>query len=114
MRYRVSYTWHLNELMARKGIKNAQELTELLEERGITLSRQQVWRMVSQDPERISLQVMTALCHILDANQDQLIQMSFADAKTPRTPLRPTADGDKYDIGNRRPLRAVLNPEDGD
>ena len=41
--------------------------------RGITLSSVQVWRLVTQTPERLSLPVLAALCDIFDVTPAQLI-----------------------------------------
>jgi hypothetical protein len=58
----VSYQWRLRELMASRGLFSAPDLEPLLAERGITLSSVQVWRLVAQVPERLSLQLLAALC----------------------------------------------------
>ena len=60
----VDYTWRLAELMAAHGMHNSTELIPRLAERGIQLSRPQVYRVVHQRPERISLQLLAALCDI--------------------------------------------------
>ncbi|MFZ2511006.1 MAG: XRE family transcriptional regulator, partial [Gordonia sp. (in: high G+C Gram-positive bacteria)] len=40
----VDYTWRLAELMAARGLNNTTDLVPLLAERGIALSRPQVYR----------------------------------------------------------------------
>ena len=50
--------------MAERRIFTATELVPLLRERGIDLSASQVHRLVSGTPERLSLQVLSALCDI--------------------------------------------------
>ena len=65
MKRRVDYTWRLAELMAARGMHNSTDLIPLLAERGIELSRPQVYRVVHQRPERVSLQMIAALCDIL-------------------------------------------------
>lgn len=67
MRRKVDYTWRLAELMAARGLRNTTDLIPLLAERGIVLSRPQVYRLVNQRPERVSLQVVAAICDIFDA-----------------------------------------------
>lgn len=62
MRRTVNYTWRLAELMAARGLHNTTDLIPLLAERGIVLSRPQVYRLVNQRPERVALQVRSALC----------------------------------------------------
>ena len=69
----VSYQWRLREVMAAAGLFNASDLEPLLADRGITLSSVQVWRLVTQTPERLSLPVLAALCDIFDVTPAQLI-----------------------------------------
>ncbi|AWK76563.1 hypothetical protein CBI38_34975 (plasmid) [Rhodococcus oxybenzonivorans] len=61
MKRTVDYTWRLAELMAARGQHNSTDLIPLLHERGIDLSRPQVYRLVTQRPERVSLQMVAAL-----------------------------------------------------
>ena len=46
----------------------------LLAERGITLSSSQVYRLVTERPERLSLKILMALLDILDCAMDDLIE----------------------------------------
>lgn len=79
MKRTVDYRWRLAELMAARGMHNTTELIPHLAERDITLSRPQVYRLVTQRPERISLQVVAALCDIFDCGpDDELGQGSVA------------------------------------
>jgi Cro/C1-type HTH DNA-binding domain len=50
MKRKVDYTWRLAELMAARGMHTSTELIPLLSERGIQLSRPQVYRVVHQRP----------------------------------------------------------------
>ncbi len=52
---KVGYYWHLRRLMADAGMFATTDLVPLLAERGVTLSREQVYRLVAQRPERLSL-----------------------------------------------------------
>jgi DNA-binding Xre family transcriptional regulator len=71
MKRQVDYTWRLAELMAARGMHTSTELIPLLLERGIQLSRPQVYRVVHQRPERVSLQLIAALCDILGCGVDE-------------------------------------------
>jgi hypothetical protein len=73
VRRQVSYQWRPREVMAAHGLFNASDLVPLLAERGITLSAVQVWRLVTQTPERLSLPVLAALCDIFEVHPAQLI-----------------------------------------
>lgn len=80
MRRTVDYTWRLAELMAARGLHNTTELIPLLAERGIALSRPQVYRLVNQRPERVSLQVVAAICDIFDCGPGDLITVTVTAA----------------------------------
>ena len=73
----------------RRRIFTATELVPLLRERGIDLSASQVHRLVSGTPERLSLQVLSALCDILSCTPADLVATTAENAG-----VRKTADGD--------------------
>ena len=106
----VSYQWRLREVMAGAGLFNASDLEPLLAERGITLSSVQVWRLVTQIPERLSLPVLAALCDIFDITPAELIA-TRAESIPAR---RRAASGGKgegvTDLNALRPARARLRP----
>jgi DNA-binding Xre family transcriptional regulator len=104
----ASYRWRLREVMALKGLFNASDLMTPLAEHGITLSSVQVWRLVTQTPERLSLPVLAALCDILDVNPADLIVTS-AESVAPR---KRAAAGDATTTSPSplRPRRANLRP----
>jgi DNA-binding Xre family transcriptional regulator len=81
MKRRVDYTWRLAELMAARGMHNSTDLIPFLVERGIQLSRPQVYRVVHQRPERVSLQMIAALCDILGCGVDDLVTVTAADVR---------------------------------
>ncbi|MDT5411445.1 MAG: hypothetical protein QOG14_3665 [Mycobacterium sp.] len=81
MKRQVDYTWRLAELMAARGMHNSTQLIPLLAERGIQLSRPQVYRVVYQRPERISLQMMAALCDILGCGVEDLVTVTAIDVR---------------------------------
>lgn len=74
MKRKVGYSWHLRDVMARHRIFTATELVPMLHDRGIDLSASQVHRLVSGTPERLSLQVLSALCDILACTPADLVQ----------------------------------------
>lgn len=85
MKRTVGYTWRLRELMATRGVYTATELVPLLRERGIDLSASQVHRLVSGTPERLSLQVLSALCDILTCTPADLVVTTAENAGVRRT-----------------------------
>lgn len=70
----VGYRWHLRRLMAEQGLFQTTELVPLLAERGVELSREQVYRLATKPPQRLNLQVLAALCDILDCDPGDLIE----------------------------------------
>lgn len=74
MKVKVSYRWHLRQLMAARGMFATSDLVPLLASRGVVLSREQVYRLVARVPERLSLVTLAALCDILDVSPGELIE----------------------------------------
>jgi hypothetical protein len=106
----VSYQWRLREVMAAHGLFNASDLVPLLAERGITLSAVQVWRLVTQTPERLSLPVLAALCDIFEATPAQLIA-TRAENAAPAKKAAASGEANVADLAAFRPKRARLRPE---
>jgi DNA-binding Xre family transcriptional regulator len=77
----VDYIWRVPELMAAAGMHNSTDLIPRLAERGIQLSRPQVYRVVHQRPERVSLQMMAALCDIFGCGVEDLITVTATDVR---------------------------------
>ena len=67
--------------MASRGLFSAPNLEPLLAERGIRLSSVQVWRLVAQVPERLSLQLLAALCDIFEVTPAELITTSAGNVQ---------------------------------
>jgi DNA-binding Xre family transcriptional regulator len=71
---KIGYVWHLRRLMAERGLFATTELRPLLAERGVVLSREQVYRLVVRTPERLSLATLAALCDILGCGPGDLVE----------------------------------------
>ena len=80
MARKISYRWHLRRLMADKDMYATTDLRPLLAERGVVLSREQVYRLVAQTPERLSLVTLAALCDILGCQPGDLVEPVAAAA----------------------------------
>ncbi len=74
MTRQVGYHWHLRRLMAEHGMFATTDLVPLLAERGVSLSREQVYRLVVRVPERLNLTALAALCDILDCSPAELVE----------------------------------------
>jgi len=100
MTRKISYYWHLRRLMAERGMYATTALVAPLAERGITLSREQVYRLVTGTPERLSLTTLAALCDILGCGPGDIIEPAASSGanRSPAQPARPRP----------RPLRAQV------
>ena len=105
----LDYRWHLRQVMASRGMFATTDLLEPLAQRGIRLSSSQVYRLVVDRPERLSLKILMALLDILDCRMEELIE-PVAGAK-PATRKR-TASGEEAGIGDLRPKRAHITGVD--
>jgi DNA-binding Xre family transcriptional regulator len=74
MARKIGYRWHLRRLMAERDMYATTDLRPLLAERGIALSREQVYRLVARVPERLSLATLSALCDILGCGPGELVE----------------------------------------
>jgi DNA-binding Xre family transcriptional regulator len=77
----VDYAWRLAEIMAAHDMHNSTDLMPRLAERGIELSRPQVYRIVHQRPERMSLQLLAALCDIFGCGLEDLLTVTATDVR---------------------------------
>jgi DNA-binding Xre family transcriptional regulator len=71
---RVDYHWHLRRIMAAHNMWKTTELGPLLRDRGINLSSAQVYRLVTDKPERLPLRTLAALCDIFACTPADLIE----------------------------------------
>jgi DNA-binding Xre family transcriptional regulator len=83
MAAKIGYRWHLRRLMAERDMYATTDLRPLLAERGVVLSREQVYRLVARTPERLSLATLAALCDILRCAPGDLVEP--VTAASPRT-----------------------------
>ena len=109
MRHKMTYRWHLRQLMATKGMFATTELVPLLAERGIELSREQIFRLVTGTPERLNLHVLAAVCDILGCTPNDLIEPVVETRQSRKTASGDTAAGQAA-VRELRPTRARLTP----
>ena len=109
MARQLDYRWHLRQVMATRGMFATTDLIGPLAERGIALSSSQVYRLVVDRPERLSLKVTMALLDILECTMADLIEPVAAAGAARRSK---TASGD-VGVGELRPKRARITRADG-
>lgn len=104
----ITYRWHLRQLMAARNMFATTDLVPLLAERGVVLSREQVYRLVVNTPERLNLSTLAALCDILGTTPADLIEIVVEPRRLKKaagaTPAAPAA--------GRRPRRARIVADD--
>ncbi|MEO3853074.1 helix-turn-helix transcriptional regulator [Streptomyces sp. B8F3] len=102
---KMGYHWHLRQIMATRQMFQTTDLVAPLAERGITLSREQVFRLVTQPPQRLSMDTLAALCDILDCQPGDLIEVRVVNEEIRKTadevPVRPLPTARRTTI--RRP-----------
>lgn len=69
------FTWRLEEQMHERGIYQITALQRELTTHGIDLSSSQIHRLVTQVPERLNLEVLSALCEILSCSPADLVEV---------------------------------------
>lgn len=110
MASRLDYRWNLRQVMASREMFATTDLIEPLADRGIRLSSSQVYRLVVDRPERLSLKILMALLDILDCSMQDLIE-PIAVAKPARTAK--ASGGAEAGIGDLRPKRARITRAQG-
>ena len=107
MTRKMGIHWHLREVMASRGMFSTTDLIPPLGARGIRLSSSQVYRLVVDRPERLSLKVLMALLDILDCSMSELIE----PVAVGRAAARSKASGGESagaGVGQLRPKRARI------
>lgn len=100
---KLDYRWHLRKVMADRGMFQTTDLLKPLADREIVLSSSQVYRLVVERPERLSLKILMALLDILDCTLEDLIEPTVSAEATARTKR---AVGAETSVGDLRPKRA--------
>lgn len=109
MTAKLDYQWHLRQVMATRGMFSTTDLLAPLAERGISLSSSQVYRLVVDRPERLSLKILMALLDALDCTMADLIEPVPVTGQAKKT----TAVGGEVGVGQLRPKRARITRAEG-
>jgi DNA-binding Xre family transcriptional regulator len=107
MAARLDYQWHLRQVMAARGMFSTTDLIVPLADRDITLSSSQVYRLVTDRPERLSLKILMALLDILGCTMDDLIEPVPA-AGAGRKKKASAGGRAEAGVGELRPRRARI------
>ena len=108
MTAKLDYRWHLRQVMATRGMFATTDLLAPLAQRGIRLSSSQVYRLVTERPERLSLTILMALLDILECAMEELIEPVAAGSSKKTRTARGGLGG--TGVGELRPKRARIAP----
>ena len=101
----LDFHWKLRQLMAAHDMWKTTQLAPLLRDRGVDLSAAQIYRLVTDKPERLSMRVLVALCDIFDCTPNDLIT---PEAVTVQRSRAAAGAGDVADVVE---LKTELRPE---
>jgi DNA-binding Xre family transcriptional regulator len=104
----VSYRWHLRQQMAAHGMFVTTDLVAPLAARGVSLSREQVYRLVVGTTERLNLATLAALCDILGVTPADLIEVVVEPRRVKKIGTAPPTAPPQ----GRRPRRARIVTDD--
>ncbi|GLY33397.1 helix-turn-helix transcriptional regulator [Kineosporia sp. NBRC 101731] len=111
----IGFEWRLREVMSAAGMFSTTKLIPLLAERGVHLSASQVYRLVTEKPERMNMQALIALLDIFDCTFEDLAprQALGVNAVTGTDDAEPLAREDgtqRLRDSGLRPRRAQILP----
>ena len=108
----VGYRWHLRTVMAARGMFATTDLGPLLAERGVVLSREQVYRLVVGTPERLNLTTLAALCDILAVTPADLVEITVDSRRVPKAVSSTASTAAPTTVRDLRPRRARIVRDD--
>jgi len=69
----ISYDWRIRQVMAERGLFMTSDLIAPLRQRNVVLSNAQIYRIVTTKPKRINVDVLMAICDVLECNPADLL-----------------------------------------
>lgn len=105
--------WNLRQVMADRGLFATSELLPLLEERGIHLTREHIYRLVTKTPQRLNTEVLVAVCDALGCTPNDLITPVVEHQRALKTGTGGTGGESGPKIGSLRPVRARIRRPEG-
>jgi DNA-binding Xre family transcriptional regulator len=113
MNRKMGIKWHLREVMATRGMFNTSDLVAPLAEIGIRLSREQIYRLVTQEPQRLNVDVFAALCEILQCGPQDLIEVAPVQVQVRKVASYGSEGSSSEHVKSVTPVRArIRKPDD--
>lgn len=106
--------WRLRVMMSERGITTVTELGRRLQRLGVTMSSQQLNRIVTEMPQRLNTELLAALLTVLTCRVEHLIQIEEPAAEPTADPA-PSSDAraaDRPPARARTPRRRPAKPVD--
>lgn len=103
----VSLQWNLRQVMASAGMFKTTDLVEPLAARGVDISKQMIHKVVTGTPQRINVELLAALCDILDCTPNDLLELNYDQKPAPQSPSGTAG------IGDLRPVRSTVRRPEG-
>ncbi|MFJ3233761.1 helix-turn-helix domain-containing protein [Streptomyces sp. NPDC086787] len=82
---KTGYQWQLRQLMAERQMFQTSDPVPLLAERGIKLSREHAYRLVTRAPQRMSMDTLVAPCDIQDCTPNDLLKPEVVSVRARKT-----------------------------
>ena len=105
----VTMQWHLRQVMADEGhVSDHRSGRAAARTRHRAVPRQMVHRIVTKPPQRINIDLLAALCDILDCTPSDLLELHVEEQRQ-----APAVNDGGPGIGELRPIRARVRRPDG-
>jgi DNA-binding Xre family transcriptional regulator len=98
----TNFAWRLRALMDEHHLEETSALRPLLAARGIELSREQVYRLVTHPPERLSMATLVALCDIFNCQPSDLIELQTVSPSRRTRKTEPAKTAGKARVSSTR------------
>lgn len=102
----LELSWNLRTLMFENGMHQTTDLIGPLGERGVHLSREQVFRLVTRAPQRLNVAALVALCEIFGCEPNDLLVLN--EVAVPSTLKKTGTEETQPPILGIRPVRANI------
>ena len=112
----VGYHWHLRRVMSLNEMHSTTDLVPLLADRGVVMTPTQVYRIVTGEPERLNMRLLSALCDIFGCTPNDLIEPHVVATSTRRRKAAGSAGVERATRSKTdsktRPRRATIKGAD--
>ncbi len=94
---KIEIFWNLRELLDQKPIRTVKVFQRLLREHGVSLAYSQVYMLMNEQPLRVTMKNILAICEILGCSVGQLIVIRKVSKEKKHKPGEPSKKNDDID-----------------